>query len=383
MSTQKRSQREVKTVSLGKTKVDLYFPGKISTIKKGIVHRIGGSYINSSGESDIISIDCVIDDKGVISLKMNGDEYSFTLSPSGDLVPAAGTDLFGGVKDVKQNQKAVESATEHDSRIFVLTKIVNRFGSVEDYSCKFDFFGLLMRELYSWLNENGHKSEAACVLSFATKNPFYGAVLLLQLVTPMRKDTTGHYISTKLLREWLHSTHADRVFGFSVREKTYAKISAEFFATAVKHFEGVKKHDKAMSGFLTSIHRNIGSKNQADNAENMFYNNILNFYLSDLAPFIGTRTLVAEENRLLPLHDAICLYELRNIVESCANSSPEDVICLVMRAGIRNAVDAQLFSIKNVEDEETQKDMIDKILSTNMAFVCQPVVVKTDIDFLK
>lgn len=383
MSSQKRSQREVKTVSLGKIKVDLYFPGKISAIKKNIIHRIGGSYINSNGESDFLSIECVIDDKGIISLKMNGDEYSFSLSPSGELIPAAGTDLFGGIKNIKQNQKVVESAAEHDSRIFVLTKIVNRFGSVEDYKYKFDFFGLFMRELYLWLEKNDHKSEAACVLSFATKNPFYGAVLLLQLVTPMRKDTVSHYISTKLLREWLHSTNADCVFGFSVREKDYSKISTEFFATAVKHFDGIKKHDKAMASFLTSIHRNIGSKNQADNAENMFYNNILNLYLSDLAPFIGTRALVAEENYLLPLHDAICLYELRNIVESCANSSPEDVICLVMRAGIRNAVDAQLFSIKNVEDEETQKDMIDKILSTNMAFICQPVVVKTDIDFLK
>jgi hypothetical protein len=103
-----------------------------------------------------------------------------------------------------------------------------------------------------------------------------------------------------------------------------------------------------------------------------------------LRGYAGNRVAVCEENYLLPLHDALCLYELKNIHAQGAEMSPEDIVCLVMRTGIRNAIDAQLFNVSRTgEDAPHQEDIIEKIIKTNLIFPCQAVVQKTEIDFLK
>jgi hypothetical protein len=182
------STKSLKTVNLGNKKVELHFKGKISSLPKNKWTKVTAAWSSADGsDSGFLDAKYLVDNEGVITIKTSEGEYRFLVNPAGNLVPAGGTDLFGGALS-KENGEKVATARSIDDRVYALTKIITRFCAIEERKYMFDFFGHLLKELHSWLDAEGHKNEAACLLSFATKNPFFGAVLFLQFVSPIGID---------------------------------------------------------------------------------------------------------------------------------------------------------------------------------------------------
>lgn len=378
MSTKSRKTYDIKTANLGGKKVELRFPGTIATLPRGKLGRVTVNY--DDGDSvKFIDAKYIIDNDGVITIKTEKGEFRYKQATDGSLKPADGGDLFGGSAP-KQDSAAVASAKEHDDRQYALSQIACRFSSVRDSKQKFQFFALVMDSLHKWLVAGGHNDEAACLLSFVTKSPLIGAVVYLQFITPMDKILPMYYLPTKLLTSWLKSVEADKVFGFSVLESSYKKIGEALFTTAVEHFANAKKDGKALVKRIVSLHHGAGTKNPSD-AEKHF-DNILSIYASDLASVAGNRVAVAEETPILPLHDALSAWSLRLLCEQGETMGPETILGALEFIGVRNAVDAQFFKVKSTDDEEGQKEIIKHLLETNLAFLIQPLVVGTDVDFL-
>lgn len=380
MSTKSRKTCDIKTVNLGNKKVELRFPGSIATLPKGKWGSVSANYTTSDDRVQFISdTKYRVDGDGIITIKAENGEFRYKVNPSGELKPADGGDLFGSAAP-KQNSKAVAAAKEYDDRKYALLQLACRFTAIRDTKHKFHLFANVMDSIHKWLVANEHHQEAACLLSFVTKVPLIGAVIYLQFVTPLDKDLPLYYLPTKLLTEWLHSTAADRVFGFSVPEESYRKIGDALFATAVEHFANAKKDGKSLEKRIVSLHHDARAKNPTD-AEK-YFDNILSIYAGDLSSAAGNRVEVAEESPILPLHDALSAWSLRLLYEQGDNMKPETIINALEFVGVRNSVDSQFFKVKSTGDPEGQAAIVKGLLETNLAFLIQPLVVKTDVDFL-
>jgi hypothetical protein len=358
MSTKSRKTYDIKTVNLGGKKVELRFPGTIPALPKGKWASVTASYDDDDGVK-FIDAKYQVDNDNVVSIKTEKGEFRYKQGADGNLKPADGGDLFGGVSP-RQDTEALASAKEQDDREYALGQIAYRFMSVRDGKLKFHFWALVMDSIHKWLVANGHGAEAACLLSFVTKVPIIGAVIYLQFITPMDKQLPLYYLPTKLLSAWLKSDGADRVFGFSTPEENYKKVGEALFATAVEHFAAVKKDGKALIKRITSLHHGAGTKNLNDAEKH--YDNILSIYTGDLASAAGNRVSVAEETPILLLHDALSAWSLRLLVEQGGNIKPETIIKALEFMGVRTAVDAQFFKVKSTNDEEGQKAIIKSML---------------------